>query len=105
MRIDGPGIYSRYENLKQDKLNNEVMENAKANSVSKTDTTFDKNSLKTNTLNNVDTSKIITKQERQYFKRLFPESSDLIERHVLFNRNAKMQSPAISKGMIVDGKI
>jgi len=44
MRIDGPGIYSRYENLKQDKLNNEVMENAKANSVSKTDTTFEKNS-------------------------------------------------------------
>lgn len=53
----------------------------------------------------INPEKVITKQERKYFIKMFPESSAIIENHVLFNRNGKVTTPQISKGMIVDGKI
>ena len=55
--------------------------------------------------NKINPEKIITKQERKFFIKMFPESSAVIENHVLFNRNGKVTNPQISKGMIVDGKI
>jgi hypothetical protein len=55
--------------------------------------------------NKINPEKIITKQERKFFIKMFPESSAIIENHVLFNRNGKVTNPQISKGMIVDGKI
>ncbi len=55
--------------------------------------------------NSINTDKIITKQERKYFIKMFPESSAIIENHVLFNRNGKVTTPQINKGVIVDGKI
>lgn len=51
-----------------------------------------------------DSNELLTNRERQFFMNLFPESSDQIEKHVLFNRNGKLQSPDISKGAIFDGR-
>lgn len=53
-------------------------------------------------LNN--TNKIITKRERNFFIRMFPENSRQIENHVLFNRNGKVQNYSYRKGSIFDGK-
>lgn len=36
---------------------------------------------------------------------MFPESSEQIEKHVIFNRNGKVTTPNLSKGSIVDGRI
>ena len=49
--------------------------------------------------------KIVTDKERQFFINLFPESSEQIENHILFNRNGRLQTPNISIGTIVDGRI
>lgn len=57
-------------------------------------------SLGSNSYNN-----IITKSERSFFMKLFPESSEQIEKHVVFNRSGRVDSPAISKGRLFDGKI
>ncbi len=46
---------------------------------------------------------VLTKQEKRFFKKLFPENSDQIERHVLFNRNGKITNTPASKGSIFDG--
>ncbi len=48
---------------------------------------------------------LLTKKERTFFKKLFPENSEQIEKHVLFNRNGKVHTPAISKGVIFDGRV
>ncbi len=48
---------------------------------------------------------VLTKQEKSFFKKLFPENSEQIERHVLFNRNGKVHNGLIIKGSIVDGRI
>lgn len=46
---------------------------------------------------------VLTKQEKRFFKKLFPENSEQIERHVLFNRNGKITNAPASKGSIFDG--
>lgn len=48
---------------------------------------------------------ILTKKERSFFKKLFPENSEQIDKHILFNRNGKIQSSTVSKGTIFDGRI
>jgi len=48
---------------------------------------------------------LLTKKERTFFTKLFPENSEQIEKHVLFNRNGKVHTPAISKGVIFDGRV
>jgi hypothetical protein len=50
-------------------------------------------------------NKIITKQERQFFVKMFPESKEQIENHVLFNRNGKVSNTNLYKGSLVDGKV
>lgn len=50
-------------------------------------------------------SDVLTKKERTFFKKLFPENSEQIDKHILFNRNGKIQSAAVSKGVIFDGRI
>jgi hypothetical protein len=50
-----------------------------------------------------DKNHIITKTEREFFVQMFPENSEQIERHVIFNRNGKVQSHNVKKGVIVDG--
>lgn len=64
-----------------------------------------KNSLKQNQMANSNNSQeIITKSERNFFKQMFPENSNQIEKHVVFNRNGKLQDIQVSKGIIFDGK-
>ncbi|MCX6153004.1 MAG: hypothetical protein NT007_02465 [Candidatus Kapabacteria bacterium] len=48
-------------------------------------------------------NKIITKKERAFFMNMFPDSSAQLSRHVVFNRNGKLQTTSFSKGMFVDG--
>jgi len=47
-------------------------------------------------------NKIITKNERDFFISMFPDSSDQLSRHVVFNRNGKIQTSSFSKGILVD---
>ncbi|MFP4528267.1 MAG: hypothetical protein ACLFQX_06930 [Candidatus Kapaibacterium sp.] len=48
---------------------------------------------------------LLSRSEREFFIKLFPENSEQIENHVLFNRQGRMQSHNINKGMIVDGRV
>ncbi len=50
-------------------------------------------------------NKLITKTERDFFINLFPENTEQLRKHVLFNQNGKVHSPNISKGTIVDGRV
>jgi hypothetical protein len=56
-------------------------------------------------LQNFNPDKVITKQERKFFIKMFPESSEQLEKHVLFNRNGRTQQTEVRKGMIVDGRV
>jgi 20S proteasome alpha/beta subunit len=47
-------------------------------------------------------SSVITKKEREFFIKLFPENSAQIEKHELFNKNGKITKQSFSKGAIVD---
>ena len=49
--------------------------------------------------------KILSKNERDFFIKLFPENSEQLENHTLFNQSGRLQTPGINKGMIVDGRI
>ena len=51
-----------------------------------------------------DTNELLSRKEREFFINMFPESSEQISRHVLFNRNGKLQQQPVAKGMIIDGK-
>lgn len=103
MRIDGLNVYNQYNGIENNRLKEESKKAENLNSTKKLNQ--DANEVKGNYLNNLNPNKIITRQERQYFKNMFPESSELIEKHVLFNRNAKIQSPNISKGQLIDGVV
>ena len=63
-----------------------------------------KNSANAAKQNFQDSGEVVTRTERNFFKNMFPESSDQIERHVLFNRNGRIQSADIAKGSIFDGR-
>ncbi len=52
-----------------------------------------------------DTDTLITKKERDFFIKMFPENSAQLEKHVLFNRNGKISAAGVSKGQIIDGRI
>lgn len=45
----------------------------------------------------------LSSNEREFFANLFPENSELIKKHVLFNRHGKIETPATSKGTLFDG--
>lgn len=51
-----------------------------------------------------DINELVSNKERDFFIKLFPESSEQLSRHVLFNRNGKLQQQPIMKGLIIDGK-
>ncbi|ROL59569.1 hypothetical protein D9V87_04825 [Bacteroidetes/Chlorobi group bacterium MS-B_bin-24] len=52
-----------------------------------------------------DQNSIISRQEREFFIKMFPESSNKIENHILFNRNGKVQSYNYAKGTIIDARV
>lgn len=69
--------------------------------------TLRKNSLQqkqTNKSIELNNNELLTKTERNFFKKMFPENSNQIDKHVVFNRNGKVESIQISKGVIFDGK-
>jgi len=45
----------------------------------------------------------LSQNEREFFANMFPENSELIKKHVLFNRNGRIETPATSKGTLFDG--
>lgn len=104
MRIDGLNVYNKYDSIDNNRIKDELKKSNLLNSADKV-SAQDSNDVKSNYLNGINTSKIITKQEKQYFKKMFPESSELIDKHVLFNRNAKIQSPSLQKGQLIDGLV
>lgn len=48
---------------------------------------------------------LLSQNERDYFMQLFPDRRDIIEKHIVFNRNGKVSQSNLSKGMILDGKV
>jgi len=60
---------------------------------------------KNNVARNANDNFILSKQERDYFIDMFPESSERLRSHKLFNNNGKVNSPNLYKGMIVDGRV
>ncbi len=53
----------------------------------------------------VSSNNVISKSERQYFAKLFPENSVQIEKHILFNRKGKLHSVNLNTGVLFDKKI
>jgi hypothetical protein len=49
--------------------------------------------------------KLITKNERNYFMKLFPDEQSQIEKHIVFNRNGRINESNVSKGILLDAKI
>lgn len=45
---------------------------------------------------------LISSSEKQFFKELFPDSSQQIDSHVVFNRSGRIQSNNVRKGVILD---
>jgi len=58
-----------------------------------------------NNISNVDNNILITKTERDFFINMFPENTEQLQKHILFNQNGKIHTPNISKGTIVDGRV
>lgn len=50
------------------------------------------------------TEDLISQKEREYFIQLFPENYNSIQKHTVFNRNGKLNTLNVSKGIILDGK-
>lgn len=50
-------------------------------------------------------SQLLTKRERDFFIKMFPDNSSQIENHVLFNRNGRLQTQSYNKGLIVDSRV
>lgn len=106
MKINGLQNYNPY--LRNDGEERQVSQSEIAGKTFKTESkkATDKNdtiSQENNILRNP--NKLITSQERRFFKKMFPESAQQIENHILFNRNGKVNTPAVTKGTIVDGRV
>lgn len=59
-----------------------------------------------NTTNNnaIDVKNIVSQSERHYFENLFPDSSSLLQNHILFNRSGKITEMNVNKGSLLDAK-
>jgi len=49
--------------------------------------------------------KLVSSKERKFFKNMFPENAAQLDKHVLFNRNGRVQTANMAKGSIFDAKI
>ena len=50
-------------------------------------------------------SNLITRKERDYFIKMFPENQHQLEKHVVFNSQGRIQTHSYSKGLIIDGRV
>ncbi|MCB0701140.1 MAG: hypothetical protein R2863_10780 [Candidatus Kapaibacterium sp.] len=48
---------------------------------------------------------ILSDNEKNFFKKMFPESSASLDRHIVFNRNGKVQSKTFALGTMLDAKV
>lgn len=48
---------------------------------------------------------ILSDNEKNFFKKMFPESTDSLDRHVVFNRNGKVQNRTFALGTLLDAKV
>lgn len=85
------------QRLKIEKNNKSI--EAKQNNAIENDLKFDFAKIQNNP------NLLLSDNERDYFKSLFPESAEQIEKHKVFNRNAKVQTQSINKGLIFDTRI
>lgn len=59
-----------------------------------------------NTDSSLNSENIVNKRERNFFKKMFPDSSLQIENHILFNRNGKtVNANSFSKGLLIDAAV
>lgn len=54
---------------------------------------------------NFNADALITKEEKEFFKKLFPDNAMLIDEHILFNRNGSTQNIQVNKGVLLDSRI
>jgi hypothetical protein len=47
---------------------------------------------------------VITTKERDFFIDMFPDNTEQLKKHTLFNRNGKLMSTNVNKGTMLDGK-
>lgn len=47
---------------------------------------------------------LISQKERAFFMSMFPDNSEQLENHIVFNRSGKIQSHNLYKGTIIDGR-
>lgn len=62
------------------------------------------NDIISKNINELDRNELISGKERNFFKSMFPDSSEQIENYILFNRNGQIQNAAMVKGTIFDKK-
>lgn len=48
---------------------------------------------------------LISRSERDFFIKMFPQNSEQLEKHVVFNRQGRIQTNNVSKGSIIDGRV
>ncbi len=53
----------------------------------------------------IDTGTVISREEKEFFKKLFPQNSELIEEHILFTRNGGTKNHVVNKGVLLDSRI
>jgi hypothetical protein len=93
-------------NISAIKAYNEPINASVSNGISKdsslTKLSSDSSDTKLGTDNSSYGNSVLTKNERSFFMKLFPENSAQIEQHELFNRNGKVTKTSFSKGTILD---
>jgi hypothetical protein len=103
MNVSILNSYNPYINTKEQSVDNQNLEQSKDR--------FDSSKLKQlENTNNRDVSvkaanDIITQNEREYFIQLFPENLNSLKQHIVFDRNGKVNTTNLSKGILVDGKV
>ncbi len=106
MRIDVQRVYGNAVPQDLEKsLRQAVIATKDVNNIRPTEKSDINNVAKNELLKNFDPDKIVTQKERKFFIKMFPESSEQLEKHVLFNRSGRLATPNISKGSIVDGRV
>lgn len=89
--------YSKTKELTFDNLNEQI-EKRLGNNLNQTNGRPNAQQIKNLTEN------LITPKERDFFKTLFPMDKNQLDKHVVFNRNGKINVTNISKGIIIDSK-
>ncbi len=79
----------------QDKINTEKNGLVRSSELDKAITSSQSNGLSPS-------EQLISKRERNFFKKMFPDSAPIIDNYVLFNSAGRLSSPDINKGTLVD---